>query len=217
MRHGRQPSVEESIESLRQVAGPVSRETFESLIAFHDMFRQWASRINLAAPSTHAASWRRHILDSAQLVGIDPIARHWLDLGSGAGFPGLVVAILTAKKVSSHNDLIESNRKKAAFLKSAAARFDLPVRVHAGRIEEAALDISPEVVTARALAPLPNLLHLAAPWLENGAKALFHKGREYRPEVEESAKRWRFDLVEHPSQTDPHGIILEVRGLERRS
>ncbi|RWC94282.1 MAG: 16S rRNA (guanine(527)-N(7))-methyltransferase RsmG [Mesorhizobium sp.] len=203
-----------SWESLQEAAGPVSRETFERLVAFEQLFLKWNRSINLAAPSTLDDVWRRHILDSAQLARIEPEARRWVDLGSGGGFPGLVLGFLLAERDGASIDLVESNRKKASFLQAVVGQFGLPARVVARRIDDSyPLVAAPEIVTARALAALPALLDLAAPWLTKGARALFHKGRDYRAEVEESTHRWAFDLVEHPSLTDPHGVILEVTYL----
>lgn len=200
--------------ALEAVAGPVSRETFLRLVAFEEQFRKWARRINLAAPSTLNAVWERHILDSAQLLRLAPEARRWLDLGSGGGFPGAVVAILTAGRPDARCDLVESNHKKAAFLQTTLAGLGVPARVHRRRAEECTeLADMPEIVTARALAPLPVLLGLAAPWLEKGARGLFHKGRDYRWEIQESRDAWRFDLVEHQDRVDMEGIILEVNDL----
>jgi 16S rRNA (guanine527-N7)-methyltransferase len=200
---------------LCETAGPVSRETFERLTRFEELFLKWNRRINLAAPSTLDNIWRRHILDSAQLIPLAPDARHWLDLGSGGGFPGLVIALLLKERGGSV-DLVESNRKKAAFLQAVIGEFDLPARVIARRIEEAPdLAASPEVVTARALAPLPILLGLAAPWLTAGSRGLFHKGRDYRAEVQESAHRWAFDLLEHRSKVDPQSVVLEISALRQ--
>ncbi|AZO25663.1 16S rRNA (guanine(527)-N(7))-methyltransferase RsmG [Mesorhizobium sp. M1E.F.Ca.ET.045.02.1.1] len=199
---------------LQKAAGPVSRETFERLQAFEQLFLKWNRSINLAAPSTLDDVWRRHILDSAQLARIAPAAIRWVDLGSGGGFPGLVLGFLLAERPGASIDLVESNRKKASFLQSVIGQFDLPARVLARRIDDSYPFVStPEIVTARALAALPDLLDLSAPWLSKGARALFHKGRDYRAEVEESTHRWAFDLVEHPSMTDPHGIILEITDL----
>jgi len=125
------------------------------------------------------------------------------------------VAFLLAESGGSI-DLVESNRKKAGFLQAMIGQFGLPARVTARRIEEAhAIVAQPEIVTARALAPLGILLDLSAPWLLAGARGLFHKGRDYRREVEESALRWRFDLVEHQSIVDPQSVILELRDLRR--
>lgn len=203
-----------TLETLRAAAGPVSRETFERLVAFEALFLKWNRSINLAAPSTLDDVWRRHILDSAQLGRIEAKATRWVDLGSGGGFPGLVLAFLLAERDGGAIDLVESNRKKASFLQAVVGQFGLPARIVARRIEEApALVSAPQVVTARALAPLSVLLDLAAPWLSAGARGLFHKGRDYRAELQESAHRWSFDLVEHPSITDPHGVILEVSDL----
>ncbi len=199
---------------LQKAAGLVSRETFERLQAFEQLFLKWNRSINLAAPSTLDDVWRRHILDSAQLGRITPKAKRWVDLGSGGGFPGLVLGFLLAERPGASIDLVESNRKKASFLQSVIGQFGLPARVLARRIDDSYAFVSePEIVTARALAALPDLLGLSAPWLTKGARALFHKGRDYRAEVEESTHRWAFDLVEHPSITDPHGVILEITDL----
>ncbi|SFP12986.1 16S rRNA (guanine527-N7)-methyltransferase [Mesorhizobium sp. NFR06] len=201
-------------EDLQRTAGPVSRETFERLQAFEQLFLKWNRSINLAAPSTLDDVWRRHILDSAQLARIAPAATRWVDLGSGGGFPGLVLAFLLVERPGASVDLVESNRKKASFLQSVIGQFDLPARVVAKRIDDSYVLVSaPEIVTARALAALPDLLDLAAPWLTKGARGLFHKGRDYRAEVEESTHRWAFDLVEHSSMTDPYGVILEISDL----
>jgi 16S rRNA (guanine527-N7)-methyltransferase len=203
-----------SLVSLQEAAGSVSRETFDRLVAFEEMFQKWNRSINLVAPSTLGQVWERHILDSAQLARIEPQATRWVDLGSGGGFPGLVMAFLLAERDGASIDLVESNRKKASFLQSVVGQFNLPARVVARRIDDShALVAAPQIVTARALASLSTLLDLSAPWLTTGTRGLFHKGRDYRAEVEESAHRWSFDLVEHPSMTDPHGVILELSGL----
>ncbi|UVK39651.1 16S rRNA (guanine(527)-N(7))-methyltransferase RsmG [Mesorhizobium sp. AR10] len=200
--------------SLQEAAGPVSRETFDRLVEFEQMFQKWNRRINLAAQSTMDDVWRRHILDSVQLARLSPAATHWVDLGSGGGFPGLVMAFLLTERVGASIDLVESNRKKASFLQAVVGQFNLPARIIARRIDDSyALVSEPQIVTARALAALPALLDLSAPWLTTGARGLFHKGRDYRAEVEESTHRWAFDLVEHASITDPHGVILELSDL----
>jgi 16S rRNA (guanine527-N7)-methyltransferase len=201
---------------LESVTGPVSRETYERLIRFESLFRKWAGRINLAAPSTLPHLWSRHILDSAQLAKLAPGATRWLDLGSGGGFPGAVIAILLRDRPGATVDLVESNAKKAAFLKTALGELQAPARVHIARIEAfSGSEEGFEIVTARALAALPSLLELASPWLTGGATGLFHKGRDYRREVEESRDAWHFDLVEHASAVDPEGVILEISGLRR--
>ena len=202
---------------LIDIAGPVSRETFVGLEAFETMFRTWASRINLVANSTRDDVWDRHVLDSAQLRALAPEALRWLDLGSGGGFPGLVLAFSLKELPGGHIDLVESNRKKAGFLQAAIGQFSLPARVHALRIGDEINSLEPpDIVTARALAPLPLLLDLSFPWLSTGAKGLLHKGRDYRQEVQESALLWQYDLVEHRSRVDADGVVLEIANLKRR-
>lgn len=202
---------------LCDVAGTVSRETFERVQKFESAFLRWSARINLAAPSTLSQLWSRHILDSAQLSSIKPRSLRWLDLGSGGGFPGAVMAILLRDRTGSSIDLVESNNKKAAFLQAVLAEAGAPARVHVSRIEDAPQAVDhPEIVTARALAPLPKLLTLSERWLANGAVALFHKGRDYASEVMESRNVFDFDLVEHRSRIDSESRILEISGLKRR-
>jgi 16S rRNA (guanine527-N7)-methyltransferase len=202
---------------LQRVVPDVSRETFDDLAAFESLFRKWAPAINLAAPSALGQLWDRHIIDSAQLFAIRPQAEMWLDLGSGGGFPGLVTAILTKPNPMAEVDLVESAGKKAAFLRTVAAELSLRVRVHHARIEDVARTqaLRPDVVTARALAPLPKLLALAEPWLTHGATGLFQKGRDYAREVAESRDDWSFDLLEHRSVTEPGAAILEISSLKR--
>ena len=205
----------ERYQRLCTVAAPVSRETFGRLEAFEDLFRKWNSRINLSAPSTLDDAWERHILDSAQLFQMAPSsALSWVDLGSGGGFPGLVLAFLLRDRAGGEIHLIESNRKKASFLQTMTGQFDLPAHVHARRVEDCyPLVTKPAIVTARALAPLPTLLGMAAPWLTAGAVGLLHKGRDYQNEVAESAQRWSFDLLERKSMVDPQSVVLEIRNL----
>ncbi len=200
---------------LARAAGNVSRETFERLGRLDKLVRTWNRRINLIGPATAGDIWDRHIVDSAQLVPLAPAARRWVDLGSGAGFPGLVVAILHAEDVGFRVHLVESNAKKAAFLSAATAELQLPAEVHRCRIEAAFKTVGPaDVVSARALAPLPKLLELAEPWLKvPGCKGLFHKGRDFVGEVERARDEWRFDLIEHRSIVDPGGMILEIGGV----
>jgi 16S rRNA (guanine527-N7)-methyltransferase len=206
-----------TLESLQAVTGSVSRETFERLVVFEQTFLKWAQRINLSADSTLDDVWNRHILDSAQLFPLAPHARRWLDLGSGGGFPGLVVAFLLADRSDAHIDLVEANRKKAGFLQAIVGQFGLPARVHARRIDDLYTTLElPEIVIARALAQLPPLLELTAPWLTKGSTGLFHKGRDYRQEIEDSAQLWSFDLLERRSKTNPHGVILEISNLRSK-
>ena len=202
--------------SLKKVLSTVSRETMDNLAAFEELFRKWSQAINLASPSTLDQLWDRHIIDSAQLFDLAPTAQSWLDLGSGGGFPGVVLAILLKERTNGHIDLVESNGKKAAFLRTAIGQIGAPGVVHAVRIEAMEGRIAtPEVITARALASLAELFVLAEPWLTAGATALFQKGREYRREIAETRDDWTFDLVEHQSVVDKDSVILQISNLCR--
>jgi len=205
-------------QNLQKVVPTVSRETVDKLIAFEELFRKWSTAINLASPSTLDDLWNRHILDSAQVFPLAPEATHWLDLGSGGGFPGIVTACLLKEKSGASIDLVESAGKKAAFLRTAAGHLSVPARVHSARIEAMWDKIEPpHVVTARALASLNVLFELAEPWLTNGSKALFQKGRDYQREIDESRVGWSFDLVQHESAIDNSSVILEISNLQRIS
>lgn len=208
-------SAEDQLRSLTDLVPDVSRETVQSLRQLSAELLRWNAKINLIGPATERDVWNRHILDSAQLIALVPSALNWLDLGSGGGFPGLVVATMMKQRVGGHVDLVDSNRKKAGFLQAMTGTLALPARVHAQRIEDVAVD-GIEIVTARALAPLPLLLSFAHPWLATGATGLFHKGRDYAQEVEESARSWSFDLLEHRSAIDPASVILRITNLRRR-
>jgi 16S rRNA (guanine527-N7)-methyltransferase len=205
------------LESLRAVLPDVSRETFARLLAFEAIFRDWNSRMNLASASSLEHLWDRHILDSAQLAAIAPMRGIWLDIGSGGGFPGIVLAILMEKQTGGHVHLVESIGKKVAFLKAALTETGGGGTVHLMRAENAGqLDIVPETVTARALAPLPELLGLTLPWLKTGAKGLFHKGRRHIEEIAAARGGWRFDLLQHQSKTDADSFILEISNVSQR-
>ncbi|MCL7998587.1 16S rRNA (guanine(527)-N(7))-methyltransferase RsmG [Brucella sp. 21LCYQ03] len=211
-------TVDSRYSSLKKIVPVVSRETTGRLIAFEELFRKWSKAINLASPSTLADLWSRHILDSAQIFPLAPDAKRWLDLGSGGGFPGIVTACFLQEKPGASIDLVESAGKKAAFLRTAAGNIGLPARVHSARIEAMWDRIeTPEVVTARALASLNVLFELAEPWLANGSKALFQKGRDYQREIDESRVGWSFDLVQHESAIDTSSVILEISNLRRIS
>ncbi|MBO6638631.1 MAG: 16S rRNA (guanine(527)-N(7))-methyltransferase RsmG [Roseitalea sp.] len=194
----------------------VSRETLRRMAQFADLFDAWSKRINLVASSTGDDFWTRHVADSAQLLRLKPDARHWADLGSGGGFPGMVIAILLSETEGAHVDLIESNRKKAAFLQTVRAACAPCASVHPARIEDAVLRLeAPQVVTARALAPLDDLLSLVTPWLAAGTTCLFHKGRGYADEVADSRAHWHFDLIVHESVAAPDSVILEISDVRR--
>jgi 16S rRNA (guanine527-N7)-methyltransferase len=203
---------------LQEVLSHVSRETVDNLHAFEELFRKWSKAINLASPSTLDQLWERHIVDSAQLFDMAPDAKNWLDLGSGGGFPGVVLAILLKERPGGRIDLVESNGKKAAFLRTAMGQFSAPGTVHAARIDAVWTKIrDPEIITARALASLNELFVLAEPWLTAGATALFQKGRDYRREIVESRNAWTFDLVERASVVDRDSVVLQISNLRRAS
>jgi 16S rRNA (guanine527-N7)-methyltransferase len=205
------------LNALQQIVPDVSRETFQRLLAFEVLFLKWSKAFNLAAPSTHVDLWDRHILDSAQLVSIERPKDTWLDIGSGGGLPGVIMAIFMAEYKSGHVHLVESNGKKVAFLRNAIAETGAAGTIHQLRIEDAAKIVgSAQIITARALAALPKLLELSQPWLTTGATALFHKGREYRSEIKLARDEWQFDLIEHRSAIDRESTILEIRSLQRR-
>ncbi|MEO9615361.1 MAG: 16S rRNA (guanine(527)-N(7))-methyltransferase RsmG [Nitratireductor sp.] len=207
---------EDDYQALCRVAGPVSRETFERLRQFETIFGKWARRINLVAPSTLDSLWRRHILDSAQLLAIAPEARDWADLGSGGGFPGAVIAILVHDRADAAVRLVESNRKKAAFLQNALSGLAPRAEILARRIEDVVeCSPAPEIVTARALAPLPQLLALTEPWLAAGTRALFHKGRDSGEEIKLAHDTWNLDLVQHRSSVDDDSVVLEISKATR--
>ena len=198
---------------------PVSRETGERLTAYVALLKKWQRAENLIAASTLPEVWRRHVADSAQLVALFPEARRWFDLGSGAGFPGLVVAILGANHSDTAVHLVESNRKKCAFLRAAIRATAAPAIVHEGRIENVVASWSEPVdrISARALAPLGELLALAAPLMERGVPAAFHKGQDFVREIGEATQSWGFDLVEHESRVGDGGAILDISHLSRAS
>jgi 16S rRNA (guanine527-N7)-methyltransferase len=196
----------------------VSRETIGKLLAYEALLRQWQKTINLVAPSTLDDIWDRHFADSAQLLALAPAeARTWLDLGSGAGFPGLVLAVLLADRGGTSMALIESDTRKAAFLREVARQTGAPVDILCTRIEKSATHAKLDVITARALAPLPRLLDLAAPYFTADTEGLFLKGREAQAEVDQALKRWDFSVALHQSQTDREGRVVEVRGLKAKT
>ena len=192
---------------------PVSRETEDRLDRFVAVFTQWQRRINLIAPSTESKLWTRHIADSLQLLALAPHARIWVDLGSGGGFPGLVIACALADRPGAQVHLVESNTKKAAFLREATRVTGAPAVVHAQRIADFVQHPpgSVDVVTARALAPLAKLLAEASPLLKTGAIGLFPKGQDVGAELTEAAKYWKTQLSLVPSRTDSAGKIVIVR------
>ena len=195
---------------------PVSRETADRLDRFVALLLRWQQRINLIAPSTERTLWTRHVADSLQLLGLAPEARVWADLGSGAGFPGLVIACALADVADARVYLVETNLKKIAFLREAVRTTGAPGIVRAGKIEDfAASPPEPmDVVVARALAPLPKLFELAFPLLKSGALGVFPKGQDVATELTEASKSWNVHASLMQSRTDPKSHIVVVRELE---
>jgi 16S rRNA (guanine527-N7)-methyltransferase len=162
--------------------------------------------------------WTRHVADSLQLLDLAPDARTWADLGSGGGFPGLVIACALAETPVAKIHLVEKSPKKSAFLREAVRSLRLPALVHRVRIEDfiRSFSDSVDVVTARALAPLAELLGYVAPFVEKGAQALLLKGQDVDAELTRASKCWNIEYTLVPSRTDPRGRIVVVRRLERR-
>jgi 16S rRNA (guanine527-N7)-methyltransferase len=201
---------------------PVSRETREALETHLNMLERWAPRLNLVGPGQLSDYWRRHALDCAQLVTHAPMSRRWLDLGAGAGFPGITIACCLIGQEGAQVDLVESNSKKAAFLREAIRAIGAPASVHPIRADEAvkravANSKTYDVITARAFAPLARIIDAAAPALQSGAIGLFLKGEGVESELEEARKDWALSYKILPSLSDPRGRIVLVDGAERGS
>lgn len=195
----------------------VSRETLEALDRYAALLVHWQKAINLVGPRTIDALWTRHFLDSLQLCDLVPEAKTFVDLGSGAGFPGLVLAISVAGREGASVTLVESNGKKAAFLQAVARDLALPATVVNRRIEDVVSNLAtPDVVTARALAPLGPLLAWCEPLLKKGAIGLFPKGRDLDKELSTADKGWAFDHAVFPSCVEPDSVIIRITNLARR-
>lgn len=194
----------------------VSRETLTKLETFAKLLGKWNARINLVAPSTIPDLWSRHILDSAQLFTHAPTdARHWVDLGSGGGLPGLVCAILAHEaRPECRFTLIESDKRKSAFLMTAIRELGLSAQVLAMRVEQAAPQ-SADVVSARALAPLPTLLPLVVRHLAQNGTALLPKGKNHSAELAAARREWHFEHDAVESQTDPLARVLILKEIMR--
>ena len=218
----------------------VSRETCDRLEVYAGLLRHWQKVQNLVAPSTLEILWQRHIADSLQLLALAPEARTWMDLGSGAGFPGMVIAIALGDRGSDPAGLtphrsespgqgvrpagsdpnvhhVESNARKCAFLAEVARKTRAPVEIHGDRIEllvEKRRIESVDVVTARALAPLAKLLGYAHPFLGVDTRCLFLKGRDVAAEIEEARGHWQFDVQLVPSRTDEQGRIAVLGAVK---
>lgn len=194
---------------------PVSRETAEQLDRFVEIFLKWQQAVQLVAPSTLTSLWTRHISDSLQLVDYLEDAKEVVDVGSGGGFPGLVLAIASpAKKFH----LVESDTRKASFLREAARITNTRLEVYAERVESVAKRIATEVhmVTARAFAPMERMLELTEPFFAAGAKGAFLKSQDVDDELTTAAKSWNVNYQLRNSLTDPRGRILLIEKVTRR-
>ncbi len=198
---------------------PVSRETEARLDRYINLLLEWQAKTNLVAPSTLPQLWTRHVSDSLQLLTLAPSAKVWVDLGSGGGFPGIVLACALAGTPGAMVHLVEHNAKKAAFLREALRITASPGVVHLSEIRDIVDRIAGPIdcVTARALAPLHQLIGFAEPLMKKGGKALFLKGQDVESELTEATKYWKIEPQLHSSRTGGHGWIVELDHVERRN
>lgn len=192
----------------------VSRETLDRLKVYQGLLEQWQKKLNLVSNSTVSVAWERHFLDSYQLLSqlpLNPISL--IDLGSGAGFPGLVLAILRPEDLRV--TLVESDFKKCIFLENVSRETKTKVTILQSRIESLENSLHFDVVTARALAPLPLLLTYAFPLMKENSMGIFLKGKDVEKEIEAAQKNWRFDLEIYPSLTDSKASILKIENLKK--
>ncbi|WP_336287601.1 16S rRNA (guanine(527)-N(7))-methyltransferase RsmG [Bartonella sp. CB60] len=210
-------STEKKYQMLLNIVPSVSRETVEDLVQFESLIMQWNRHINLISSATISVLWTRHILDSAQIYPLHSNFLQWCDLGSGGGFPAIVVAILMKEKKTGHIDLVESNGKKIAFLRTVIAQLNLPATVHHCRIENVYQKIAkPDIITARGLASLDKLLQLIFPLLTEKTIALLQKGRDYSTEIKNASANWHFDLLKYKSKINENSVILEISHVRSR-
>lgn len=197
------------------IAERVSRETMERLEVFHELLLRWQKTINLVAPSTLDQAWTRHFVDSAQLMHLAPKqANRWLDLGSGGGFPGLVIAAMALEdRPDFEMTLVESDIRKCGFMREAARKMDVPVKILTLRIS----DIPPQsadVISARALTGLANLIDHVAPHMTQSTCLLFPKGSSYKAELESMPQDWQIKADVVDSVTDPDAVVLRFQGTD---
>ena len=199
----------------------VSRESCARLHTYVALLKRWQARINLVSPKTLQEAWVRHVADGLQLLPHIPQGPvDLVDLGSGSGVPGIVLALALAERADVSVRLVESNAKKAAFLRTVIRETGIRAMVINSRIEAVDWaaempDDAPAIVLARALAPLPQLLDLASPLLSRGARALWHKGQDVEREIADSTRCWQLACEMIPSVTDPRGVILKIAEARR--
>ena len=198
---------------------PVSRETEARLDRFLDLLWTWQAKTNLVSPATLPKLWSRHVSDSLQLLDLAPAAKTWMDLGSGGGFPGMVLACALADQPGAMVHLVERNGKKAGFLREALRVTGASGMVHLADIEDTVDRTAGPIdcVTARAVAPLHQLIGYAAPLVKKGAKALFLKGQDVEVELTEATKYWKIEPRLHASRTGGHGWVVEIDEIAPRN
>ena len=196
-----------------QAAVGANAQQMADLEAFRALLADWSQRMNLVGPSALAEFWGRHAYDCAQLRDLAPEAMRWADLGAGAGFPGVVLAVLLKGRPGAQVHLVESVGKRCRFLETAAAELDLPALVHNARAES--LSFKADIVTARACAPLPRLFEFAWPWMRKGATGLFLKGQDVGVELAEATKSWAFEAELLQSRSSAAGRIVKLSRLAR--
>ena len=204
----------ESAEAALEAAGldGVSRETIDRLDAFVALLRQWSRVQNLVGPSALREIWTRHVADSAQLVALAPQCQRWIDIGSGAGLPGIITGILLAETDGASVQLVESNARKSAFLREAARITGAPINVHQIRIERFVSNWTEpfDAISARAVAPTATLLDWVEPMLRAGAPAYLHKGLDFDAEWAAVTDQARYHLIQHPNRIGS-GVIAELQ------
>jgi len=199
---------------------PLSPEAEARLKIYVDLLARWRTVTNLISEASYAEIWTRHIADSAQLLPLAPEATRWVDLGSGAGFPGMVIAILLADVAGARVHCIDSDRRKCAFLREVARATEAPAEIHAGRVEAIAPEslLPVDAVVARAFAPLPRLVELAKVWIMHGAVGVFPRGRSAETQLEALPAAPDLTIDTFASKLDPEAAILRVRSrLKARS
>jgi 16S rRNA (guanine527-N7)-methyltransferase len=192
-------------------------EQLDALETFRAHLAEWNARVNLVGPTALESFWQRHALDSAQLLHVEQSAQVWADVGAGAGFPGLVLAIFLKTRPGARVHLIESMAKRVRFLDLVATRLALPVHIHHARSEDVVPPQSLEVVTARACAPFPRLFAYTRQFFLAGAKGVFLKGREVETELTEARRSWTFKADLLASRSDPSGRIVCIERLAPRA
>lgn len=193
----------------------VSRETLEKLLVYLDLLEKWNPSINLVARSTLADGWDRHIADSAQVLLQEPVGHDWVDLGSGAGFPGLVCAIISAEISPGRRfTLVEADNRKAQFLRTVSRETNTPITVKAQRIEVVP-PLQADVITARAFAPLDRLLESIERHMRPEGVALLLKGRNFQEEIDAALERWSFQTQISRSRTSPEAVVIKINEVRR--